>query len=115
MNASATLQRNIQIRRSRFAGVVLAVAVLSAMTAWSITNATTESQKSSPKVAAENDAATPNRRPAQLDATTVDPQRQRRIDAEAKLDINLDDFDRAEQDFLIGLAESGGSVLPLNP
>jgi hypothetical protein len=112
MNASATLQRNIQIRRSRFAGVVLAVAGLSAVTAWSITNAASESRNSSPNVVAESNAATPDGRAAQLDGTTVDSQQQRRLDAEVKLDIDLDDFDKAEQDFLIGLAESGGVFVP---
>ena len=115
MNASATLQRNIEISRSRFAGLVLAVASLSAVTAWSITNAASESHTSSPKVVAESNAETPNGRAAQLDATTVDPQQQRRLDAEAKLDIDLNDFDKAEQDFLIGLAESGGGVFTAAP
>ena len=115
MNASATLQHNIQISRSRFAGIVLAVASLSAVTAWSITNAATESHESNPSVVAESNAEAPNGRAAQLDATTVDSQQQRRLDAEAKLDIHLDDFDNAEQDFLIGLAESGGGVFTPAP
>ena len=48
-------------------------------------------------------------------ASTVDSQQQRRLDGEAKLDIDLDDFDQAEQDFLIGLAESGGGVFTPAP
>lgn len=115
MNASATLQHNIQISRSRFAGIVLAVASLSAVTAWSITNAATESHESNPSLVAESNAEAPNGRAAQLDATTVDSQQQRRLDAEAKLGIHLDDFDNAEQDFLIGLAESGGGVFTPAP
>ena len=115
MNASATLQRNIQIRRSRFAGIVLAVASLSAVTAWSITNAASESHESSPNVVAESNEETPTGRAAQLDATTVDSRQKRQLDAEAKLDIDLDDFDHAEQDFLIGLAESGGGMFTPAP
>jgi hypothetical protein len=115
MNASATLQHNIQIRRSRFAGVVLAVASLSAVTAWSITNAATESHQSNPNVVADSHAEAPDGRAAQLDARTVDSQQQRRLDSEAKLGVDLDDFDTAEQDFLIGLAESDGDFLALAP
>ena len=35
-------------------------------------------------------------------------QSQIRLDTEAKLGINLDDFNKAEQDFLIALASGGG-------
>ena len=35
-------------------------------------------------------------------------QSQIRLDTEAKLGINLDDFNKAEQDFLIALAAGGG-------
>jgi len=115
MNASATVQHNIQIRRSRFAGVVLAVATLSAVTAWSITNAATESPKSSPSVVVDSHAEAPDGRAAQLDATTADSQQQRRLDAEATLGVDLDDFNKAEQDFLIGLAESDGDFLAPAP
>ena len=104
-----------QIRRSRLGGVVLALARLSAVTGWSITNAATESHESNPNVVGESNAETPNDRAAQLNATTVDSQQHRRLDADAKLDIHLHDFDKAEQDFLIGLAESGGGVITPTP
>ena len=42
-------------------------------------------------------------------------QSQQRLDAEAKLGINLDDFDKAEQDFLIALAAGGELVTTLSP
>ena len=51
---------------------------------------------------------------------------QQRLDTEAKLGINLDDFDKAEQDFLIALAAGGaggpspaiggaGAFIPFTP
>ena len=41
-------------------------------------------------------------------------QSQQRLDTEAKLGINLDDFDKAEQDFLISLAAGGELVTTLS-
>ncbi len=67
----------------------------------------------------ENLVDTANARSAELNAQKdslgrrvltgqIEAQGQSRLDTEAKLDVNLDDFDEAEQDFLIGLSAAGG-------
>ena len=53
--------------------------------------------------------STPTRETAIAGTAGADlTQSQIRLDTEAKLGINLDDFNKAEQDFLIGLAAGGG-------
>ena len=47
MSTSATLQRTVQIRPSRLAALIVAVAVLTGVTTWSVSNATTHSQSRS--------------------------------------------------------------------
>jgi hypothetical protein len=50
MNTSTTLPNAIQIRPSRLAGLLIAVAILTGVTTWSVSQATTESHsRSSPK------------------------------------------------------------------
>jgi hypothetical protein len=120
MSTSATLPSTIQIRPSRLAGLLVAVAIVTGVTTWSVSQVTTESHaRSSPQsdVVSSPGSATK----AYVDGVTgltLDQQAaiygnvyanqsQQRLDAEAKLGINLNDFDKAEQDFLIGLAAGG--------
>ena len=126
MSTSATLPSTIQIRPSRLAGLLVAVAIVTGVTTWSVSQVTTESHtRSSPQsdVVSSPGSATK----AYVDsvtALTLDQQAdiygnvyanqsQQRLDAEAKLGINLDDFDKAEQDFLIALAAGGELVTTL--
>ena len=116
MSSSVTVPSTIQIRPSRLTGLVVAVAILSGVTTWSVSQVTTESHTgggpkseavSATKAYVEGvTALTPEQRAAVFG--NVDAIRtQRRLEAEAKLGINLDDFGDAEQTFLIGLAAAG--------
>ena len=49
MSTSATLPSTIQIRPSRLAGLLVAVAIVTGVTTWSVSQVTTESHASSPK------------------------------------------------------------------
>ena len=150
MSTTATVPSTIHIRPSRLAGLLAAVAILTGITTWSVSQVTTESHApsssnsylvSSPdpatKAYLEGLGATESHAPSSSNSHLVsspDPatkayleglgaldaeqraaiygnvyanQSQQRLDAEAKLGINLDDFDKAEQDFLIALAAGG--------
>jgi len=124
VNTSATLPSTIQIRASRLAGLLVAVAIVTGVTTWSVSQVTTESHApsspqsdvvSSPGSATKADdvtALTLEQRAA-IYGNVYANQSQQRLDAEAKLGINLDDFDKAEQDFLIALAAGGELVTTL--
>ena len=123
MSTSATLPSTIHIRPSRLAGLLVAVAIVTGVTTWSVSQVTTESHApsssnsdlvSSPDPATKaycTDRRGPTARPltqrAAIYGNVYANQSQQRLDAEAKLGINLDDFDKAEQDFLIALAAGG--------
>ena len=149
MSTTATVPSTIHIRPSRLAGLLAAVANLTGITTWSVSQVTTESHApsssnsylvSSPDPATKaylEGLALPSPTPPSssnshsviagprdegrreglgaLDAeqraaiygNVYAYQSQQRLDAEAKLGINLDDFDKAEQDFLIALAAGG--------
>jgi hypothetical protein len=58
VNTSATLPRTIQIRPSRLAGLFVAVAIVTGVTTWSVSQFTTESHASSNPQAALGDHST---------------------------------------------------------
>ena len=107
--------------------IVVAITIVTGVTTWSVSQVTTESQaRSSPQ---SNVVSSPNSASkAHIDgvtALTLEQQRaiygnvyanqsQQRLDTEAKLGVNLDDFDKAEQDFLIALAAAGERVTALS-
>jgi hypothetical protein len=69
MSTSATVQHTVQIRPGRLAGLVLAVATLTAATTWSVTNAMSDTRSNSPKgessgYVAEVSALTPEQQAA---------------------------------------------------
>ena len=139
MSTSATLPSTIQIRPSRLAGLLAAVAILGGVTTWSVSQVTTESHARSslqsdvvpsPGFATmgyERRRHRPHPGPAggHLRERVPEP-----IAAASRgrsqLGINLDDFDKAEQDFLIALAAAGaggpspaiggaGTFIPFTP
>ena len=127
MNTSATLPSTIQIKPSRLAGLLVAVAIVTGVTTWSVSQVTTESHaRSSPpsnvvpspgsatKAYGDDVTALTPEQQAAAYGNVYANQSQQRLDAEAKLGINLDDYDKAEQDFLIALAAAGELVTALS-
>ena len=119
MSTSATVPSTIHIRPSRLAGLLVAVAIVTGVATWSVSQVTTEAHTSSSNshLVSSPDPATEAyleglgaldaEQRAAIYGNVYANQSQQRLDAEAKLGINLDDFDKAEQDFLIALAAGG--------
>ena len=121
MSTSATLPSTAQIRPSRLVGLLVAVVIVTGVTTWSVSQVTTESHAgssppsevvSSPGPAAEaypdGVAALPlDQQAAAYGNVYAEPIAAASLDAEAKLGINLDDYDKAEQDFPLALAAAG--------
>src|SRR6476646_3731143 len=102
MSTSATLPTTIQIRPSRLAGLLVAVAIVTGVTTWTITQVTTESHaRSSPnsdvvsspgpttKAYADGATALTLDQQAAIYGSMYANQSQQRLGAEAKLGINL--------------------------
>ena len=120
MSTTATVPSTIHIRPSRLAGLLVAVAIVTGVATWSVSQVTTESQapsSSNSHLVSSPDPATQAylqglgaldaEQRAAIYGNVYANQSQQRLDAEAKLGINLNDFDKAEQDFLIALAAGG--------
>jgi hypothetical protein len=128
MSTTATVPSTIHIRPSRLAGLLVAVAIVTGVATWSVSQVTTEAHTSgnakSEVISTSGPAAKAyvngvvaldaDQREASFGNVYAN-QSQQRLDAEAKLGINLDDFDKAEQDFLIALAAGDELVTTLSP
>ena len=102
MSTSATLPSTIQIRPSRLAGLLVAVAIVTGVTTWSVSQVTTESQaRSSPpsnvvpspnsatKAYGDGVTALTLEQQAAIYGNVYANQSQQRLDAEAKLGMTL--------------------------
>ena len=120
MSTTATVPSTIHIRPSRLAGLLVAVAIVTGVATWSVSQVTTEAHTAAaptprwchrrappPRHTSDGVVALDAEQRAAIYGNVYANQSQQRLDAEAKLGINLDDFDKAEQDFLIALAAGG--------
>jgi len=110
---TATPPRRRSRRSVAAAAIVVALLAAGAVGRYSgDTPAKSVTTPAPPKTTATQRAAgtsTPTRETATAGTTGTElTQSQIRLDTEAKLGINLNDYNKAEQDFLIALASGGG-------